>query len=523
MKSIEETQRFKQDKCSLLLQTAECCDINEIIQQLKTHNAKTKPDTKLLIERNALIKKFYQNYGQQTTTTKSTTLSKDTTAQSVGYKYYPKYVQNIDSIGFEKPNWKPLMLNEKADYQFNNLSITNSLTSFQSAKTVQKPTRTNDKTPSSHKLDLILNSDSHKQRLFELNRKKKRDTSFDSSSATDFDDQMKNQRHKKLLLGASNLMLKSVKLIPRKPSLEQQQSSENFNNNENNEKPVNFPPLRKASIQSEQFLCEGSSSFFNLNLTKSNYDTEKIRDLSNSISISKISPLSKSRSVESEKLYKSENFVFDHEKSQYNFDDEPPSPTATTTQNEPNFFNDLIKQKNDLDAYIAQLKYNNEKTLVQHAPPNSPIPYEQKAEEIESILVTIPDRKKFPPSNVNNKPIINGRRRKIQAFTDISALQILTNHETNVPLIKPSRSKSKVNLNNNKKDNLLEKNLQRKIGEGSINMIKINNKNVRILSNMSQQNNFDSSSSYDRSKNNLPIGPSINEKLSIDIYIPNLS
>ncbi len=70
---------------------------------------------------------------------------------------------------------------------------------------------------------------------------------------------------------------------------------------------------------------------------------------------------------------------------------------------------------------------------------------------------------------------------------------------------------------------MLEKNLQRKIGEGSINMIKINNKNVRILSNMSQQNNADSSSSYDLSKNKLPIVPSINEKHSIDIYIPNLS
>jgi hypothetical protein len=76
LNKIEDIQRLKQEKCSLLLQTAECFDIKEMIEQLKFNKNKNNinTNTKLISSKS-------------------------------------KYIYQLNTIGkYYKPNWKPLLL-----------------------------------------------------------------------------------------------------------------------------------------------------------------------------------------------------------------------------------------------------------------------------------------------------------------------------------------------------------------------------------------------------------------------------
>ena len=110
MKTIEDAQRFKEDKCALLLQTADCCDINEMLEQLKNHKIKTRDVTqKVTIERNNLLKKYHQNYvsysrqksNLSSSNSQISSMDKNIYQKSVGsgFKLYPKFVQKLIPTG----------------------------------------------------------------------------------------------------------------------------------------------------------------------------------------------------------------------------------------------------------------------------------------------------------------------------------------------------------------------------------------------------------------------------------------
>ena len=540
MKTIEDAQRFKEDKCALLLQTADCCDINEMLEQLKNHKIKTRDVTqKVTIERNNLLKKYHQNYvsysrqksNLSSSNSQISTMDKNIYQKSVGsgFKLYPKFVQNIDSMGFEKPNWKPLMLNDKSESQFSGLSITNSAHSFQS-----KGKNSRSSTQMSNRLDSLLNSDSHKQKAVEMSLRNEKTfeqfSSSDSLPAEDSpdteeisEDKNKIKRYrKKLLLGSSNLQLKTVQYLPRQSSSYEILSNETFQLNDvpNHEK-INFPPLRQNV---DQVIVEGvPSNFLTLNKNQSTprftfIEREKTREanLMNLMSISKMS-LSSSNKV-----------------------DEDISSVKSTGDDQKNsiskFFNDIMRQKTDIDTYVALISKNsNNATFV---PPNTPRTHDTNSrvdtpsfDEKQPILLTINDPKAFPPS----KPFIsqNKNMRQRETVVQDSPIKLLvSNKKSNPPqpVIKSRYNNHKVNS----KETKLEKNLQKKIGENSVNMIKINNKNVRFNNNTNNTNNSnnlnynhtDSLNGFDKSKNKLPMVHSMhqsNEKLFVNIYVPNLS
>jgi hypothetical protein len=530
MKTIEDVQRFKEDKCSLLLQTADCCDINEMLEQLKNHKSKNKDIIpKISIERNNLLKKYHQNYvsySRQKSNFSSTQISSidnNMYQKSVGsgFKLYPKFVQNIDSMGFEKPNWKPLMFNDKSESQFSSLSITNSAHSFQSKG---KISRSN--TRMSNRLDSLLNSDSHKQKSVEMSlRKEKTNEQFSSSDSLVADDDSPDIEEipenkyklyrKKLLLGSTNLQLKTSQYLPRQFSSYDMTVNDNFNQNDtSNNHKINFPPL-KCNI--DQVIEEGVPNIFTQNKSQSTpritlIEREKTREanLVNLISISKMS-LSTTKGDEDITSIKLSG---DEQK-----------------QNISQFFNHIIRQKTDLDSYITLTNKNNEKT--HYAPPNTPRTLDTSSrentpstsfDENAPILLTINDPKAFPPS----KPFINQNRNihpKESVIQDSPIKLIVTNKRPTPaqPVIKSRYS------NNNKVNNKIEKNLQKKIGENSVNMIKINSKNVRFnninpnSSNNLNSNHTESLNGFDKPKNSIVHSMhQSNEKLFVNIYIPNL-
>lgn len=667
MKSIEEVQRFKQDKCALLLQTAECCDINEMIEQLKSHEAKSNYINSFK-EKKLLIQKFNRNYAadkatipnnnnnNQTSSTynnnnnnSNNPLNSNLKAMGAGYKVYPKYVQNIETMGFEKPNWKPLMLNEKSSNNNNNklennFNITNSMQSFTSSNTKITGTvysyNQNNVMPirrsirfgqnKSEKLESYLNSDAHKQKMFDLNYQKFEQRSLNSfkpgtliSSSTDnlTSNQLKAaKRPRKMFMSSQNLQSKTSQQQKNRPNMNSELSnytdetlttSITTDTSISNELSVNLPPLKihsklltahgenlvpealnasfigvsahyskSGAVNSSEYVNASSNRF--VNMSKLSFtESEKLNE---TMSVTKICPSGKYKLLNSTELdnyekisddnnneknssdnsnnkenetddskiayygsIKLDQNISDINSSGNNNENKNTSENASvnfdsgvTDQKKSKFLDSLLKQKNELDEYVAKFRVQAEPTIINYAPPNTPhyslkpstptiVKIKNHSKQVKHVSIAIPDSKKYP-LNVTNSNNLEMRARKTPNFSldNISNQQnkVSSTDSLNSP-IKPLIKSTNIN-NKEAARSKLERNLNKKIGESSMNMIKMHNKNV-VLSNLQNttiihaNNNGDHSNPHailNSARSRVPIVSSINDKVHIDIYIP---
>ena len=328
------------------------------------------------------------------------------------------------------------------------------------------------------------------------------------------------------------MLLKTTKLTPRN------QASNNSSFSDNDFSTTNsFPSIKQNNnSDQQQFLAENSCSTFlnnqSFNGSKlSIFEREKTRETSllKAISINKIGTTSSNNKqrgtcpIDSEIL---DAGTFKKEKNHVCFEDK---------NNKSEFFSDEIKT----ERAATIIKHNYENTFFENAPPNTPLPHDRYSQSSRSVspeerqhqqvFVTISDPKKFPPSKLlASSSNSRNKMRFIKKTAYEHPMQLIINNnkemQTAQPLIKSKPKNSNVNK--------LEKNFQSKIGDSSVNMIKINNKNVCLLSNIALHNNSNNTNgspadSINSPKNNHSIIQSScnqsNEKLFINIYIPNLS